>query len=158
MRNIFLCLVLSGMTSAVLAETIRLSEPVQSDARSETFGAVMASDVEPLTLSAVLATPDKFKSEPVAIKVKVQKVCQKKGCFFVAQDGATSIRVAFKDYSFFVPTDIGGKTVTLVGLLQERELSDEEAAHYSKDLGGDSQMPAGWMHELIASSVRIPRS
>lgn len=138
-------------------EPIRLSEPVASDAASETFGAHIDKALEPKTLAQVLQTPDTFLENDFALEVPVKKVCQKKGCFFVAQEGPATIRVEFKDYDFFVPTDIAGKTVTLVGRLKERELSEEDAKHYSNDLGEQGSIRAGLMHEIVASAVRVPK-
>ena len=75
----------------------------------------------------------------------------------MAQEGPATIRVAFKDYGFFVPTDIAGKTVTLAGTLKKRELSAEEADHYSKDLDDEGSVRAGSTYEIVATAVRVPR-
>src|SRR5690606_33186339 len=48
---------------------------------------------------------------------KVVEVCKKKGCFVrVLREGdGDPILVRFKDYGFFMPQDIVGKTVVLEG-------------------------------------------
>ena len=94
------------------AEGLRLSEPVAEDASSETFGSPLDEGLTPITLGQALAEPAKYFNQTVAVETKVGKVCQKKGCFFIAQQGSNSMRVSFKDYSFFVPTNISGQTVT----------------------------------------------
>ena len=67
------------------------------------------------------------------------------------------IRVSFKDYAFFVPTDTGGKTVTLTGTLIERTLTEEQAAHFRQDAGSDT-IHAGKVYEIVADAVSIPKS
>lgn len=158
MKSSIIALLFLSFATVSLADTVRLSEPVTVDEESETFGAEIGSGHKNTTLSDVLSAPDDYLAEEFALQVEVKKVCQKKGCFFVAQEGATTIRVEFKDYGFFVPTDIGGKTVTLVGTLKEREMSEEDAAHYSKDLGEEGSIKAGLMHEIVATAVRVPRN
>ena len=69
------------------------------------------------------------------------------------------MRVAFKDYGFFVPTDISGRDVTLVGELRQVELSAEQAAHFEEDMGStDVAVAPGPRFEIVASSVRVPKN
>lgn len=141
------------------SKVVRLSEPVAVTETHETFGAVMPDDAEPMSLSALVAQHEEYANKSVVIEARVSQVCQKKGCFFIAQDGATTIRVSFKDYSFFVPTDISGRDVTLVGELQRVELSEEQAAHMAADLGSaDSDVAPGPQFEIVATAVRVPIS
>ena len=84
-------------------------------------------------------------------------MCQKKGCFFIAQHAGKAIRVTFKDYSFFVPTDIAGRKVTLVGELIQNEVSEAQATHLSKDLGEQGSVKRGVQYQLVASSVKVPK-
>jgi hypothetical protein len=87
-------------------------------------------------------------------------VCQRKGCFLIAQDGEHVARVTFRDYGFFVPTDSTGKTVTLVGTLGRRTLDEAQAKHYAEDAGKNPAEVTGPQMEyaIVASSVIIPRS
>ncbi|MEO1034044.1 MAG: DUF4920 domain-containing protein [Pseudomonadota bacterium] len=143
-----------------LAETvaIRLSEPVASTDTYEDFGAALPATLSPRSLRDVLADPSVNADEDVTVTARIEQVCQKKGCFFIAQDGETVARVVFKEYSFFVPTDSSGKTVTFVGRVQQNELSADDAAHLDKDLKAEpGTNRAGTETLLIASAVRIPR-
>ena len=138
---------------------IRLSEPVEVTDTHETFGSAMPESVEPVSLSMLVANHGDYIGKSVAVETRVSKVCRKKGCFFIAQDGATVVRVSFKDYSFFVPTDIGGQQVTLMGELQLKEVSAEQAEHYAADLGAESaEMAPGPQFEIVATAVRVPIS
>ncbi len=75
----------------------------------------------------------------------------------IANSGGQAVRVSFRDYGFFVPTDTSGKTVTLTGTLIERQLSEEQAAHFRADAGSDT-IQAGKVYEIVADSVSIPKS
>ena len=140
------------------APVIRLSEPVETTAEAETFGTPFVESSSLIELTALLDNTDQYLGRPVSVSARVAQVCQKKGCFFIAQDGDATIRVSFKDYGFFVPTDIGGRRVTLAGELVRRDLSADQADHYNADLGGtDKAVQAGVVYEIVATSVRVPR-
>jgi hypothetical protein len=49
-------------------------------------------------------------------------------------DGQT-MRVSFKDYGFFVPKDIAGKTVVIDGEAKMKTTSVAELQHYAEDAG-----------------------
>jgi len=112
-----------------------------------------------LSLGDLVKDNDKYQDQEVLLATRIAKVCQKKGCFFVAQDGAATARVSFKDYGFFIPTDSGGKDVILLGTFSRKNVSKEEAEHYAKDLGetADSS-PERFQYSIVASAVKIPRS
>ncbi|WP_293903079.1 DUF4920 domain-containing protein [Sphingobacterium sp. UBA5670] len=70
------------------------------------------------------------------IEGKVVEVCKKKGCFMTLQrDGEEPITVRFKDYGFFMPADIIGKTVVIEGIAKKKEVSVASLQHAAKDLG-----------------------
>ena len=137
---------------------IRLSEPVEQTADFETFGASLDESVPMVALADLAKDGGDLVGHPVRVVARVAEVCQKKGCFFVAQEGSSIVRISFKDYGFFVPTDIGGKRVTLVGEVVMREITPDEAAHYAEDLGtAGSPVEPGRVYEIVATSVRVPR-
>jgi hypothetical protein len=66
----------------------------------------------------------------------VESVCQVKGCWMkVKLDNGETMRVMFKDYAFFVPKDITGKTVVFEGEAQKKMVPVEHLQHYAKDAG-----------------------
>lgn len=150
--TLFSLLILANSSQA---EVIRLSEPVQSDEGSETFGAPIDTLPSMTTIIELLSKPETYEDKIFAVTATVKKVCQKKGCFFIAQQDNNVIRVAFKDYGFFVPTDIGNRSVTMIGELSRREISDSEAKHLSADLGEKGSIQSGILYEIIATSVRV---
>ena len=157
MRNLLMGLALV-VSAAAQADVIRLSEPVSNTETTETFAnaPVEFDAAAAVSLANLLDDAEALAGKQIVVQTRVAKVCQKKGCFFIAQQGAHSVRVSFKDYGFFVPTDSGGKEVTLLGELVEREVSEAEARHFAEDLGG-AEVPAGKRYEIVASAVRIPR-
>ncbi len=66
----------------------------------------------------------------------VDAVCQKKGCWMtiLAPDSST-LRVTFKDYGFFVPMDIAGKTAIMEGKAYYDTVSVETLRHFAEDEG-----------------------
>ena len=137
-------------------DVIRLSDPVESTDTYEVFGAPAPEDAKAIELSELLEGGDDYLGQSVLVSTRVAQVCQKKGCFFIAQDGDHVARVSFVDYSFFVPTDISGKTVTLAGELVRVELSPEQAEHFSEDVSEDGGIQPGPQYEIVATSVTVP--
>jgi hypothetical protein len=84
-------------------------------------------------IKTVLADFNKYKGKKVLVEAKVGKVCASKGCWMVLE--SKDIRVKFKDYAFFVPMSLIGKTVQVEGVIKETTLTKEEAAHYAEDAG-----------------------
>ena len=140
------------------AEVIRLSEPVAQTADSETFGSPLDEAVPAVSLEQIAGDGERFVGQSVRVEARVSEVCQKKGCFFIAQEGSSIVRISFKDYGFFVPTDISGKRVTFVGEVVAKEITQEAAEHFAEDIGDKATvMEPGMTYEVVASSVRVPR-
>jgi transcriptional regulator of heat shock response len=140
-------------------KVLRLSEPVATSDNSETFGSVINTALPKVSMSDLVTNSAEYVGKGFQVETKVAKVCQKKGCFFIAQQGNNVMRVAFKDYSFFVPTDSTGKTVTLAGELIQKEMTAEQVAHFNQDMqGGSAAIKEGLVYEILANSVVIPKA
>lgn len=64
----------------------------------------------------------------------VTSVCQSKGCFMnLEMPNGETMFVNFKDYAFFMPKDIAGKTVVLDGFAERKETSVEDLQHFAED-------------------------
>ena len=100
---------------------------------TKTFGGARTLTGDALTLSSALGTAK--PGAPVLVTATAEQVCVKKGCWMVLKDGETSVRVTFKDYGFFVPKEIVGKSVTVEGLLEEKVVTEKEQRHYASDAG-----------------------
>ena len=146
-------------TFSISAEVIRLSEPVAQDDETETFGVIFDKSLPTLSMEELVIDSSTHLTKPFQVKVRIAKVCQKKGCFFIAQQDQYILRVSFRDYGFFIPTDSSGKTVTLAGELVQKDISPEQAAHFKADLKSETDiLKSGVVYEIVADSVRIPRS
>jgi hypothetical protein len=73
------------------------------------------------------------------------------------------VRVTFKDYGFFVPKDMSGRTVIVEGVISEKVLSQDLARHYAEDAGKSQEeieKIVGDQKEytMIAETVLVPQS
>ena len=74
------------------------------------------------------------KIENVAVKGEVVDVCAKKGCWItIKTENNERFFVKMKDYAYFVPTALKGKTVVLEGKAEEKVISVNELKHYAED-------------------------
>jgi hypothetical protein len=75
-------------------------------------------------------------TDDVVVTGTVEEVCQVKGCWMtLAADDDVSMRVSFKDYDFFVPKDIHGRTVVIKGKGEISITSVADLQHYAEDEG-----------------------
>ena len=109
----------------------------------------------------VLDTPSDYIGKTVKLEGVARKICQKKGCWMTL-DAAPhgSIKVTFKDYGFFVPMDIAGRSVIIEGQVDQSEVSDETREHYEKEEGmspeeADEVIEAGRNLSIVANGVII---
>lgn len=81
------------------------------------------------------AMPQAFTEDEIIIKTNVTEVCPKKGCWMKIKGNAPSeeLRVTFKDYGFFVPTNLVGKEVALKGRYVKHVETVDEQKHLLKD-------------------------
>ena len=155
---VFMAIGISPGLSAAESEVIRLSEPVEVTPAYEVFGSKLSEAGEPLSLGDLMEDNQKYLEQEVLVETRIAKVCQKKGCFFVAQEGQSTARVTFKDYGFFIPTDSGGKTVVLLGTFSRKSVSKEQAEHYAADLGETAAAkPEKFEYSIVASAIKVPR-
>ncbi|RSK43999.1 DUF4920 domain-containing protein [Hymenobacter rigui] len=101
----------------------------------KTYGAaITAEGAQPLSaLNTVLGSQD---SAQVKLVGKADAVCQAKGCWLTMKTPeGQEMRVRFKDYAFFVPKDISGKTVVINGWAHRETVPVSDLQHYAKDAG-----------------------
>ncbi|MFX0558106.1 DUF4920 domain-containing protein [Maribacter sp. CXY002] len=68
----------------------------------------------------------------------VKEVCKVKGCWMILElYNNEEVMVRFKDYAFFMPTDIQGKDVIVNGVAFVEEMSIEDQRHFAKDGGAN---------------------
>jgi len=129
-------LILEIMKKIILSLTFALVATftfAQSDYKGEKFG----EEVKPGNINAVAKVESVMgdnKTANMKVEGKVIEVCKKKGCWMVLEtpDGK-GMRVTFKDYGFFMPKDIAGRTVVIEGLAKRQTISVEKLRHYAED-------------------------
>lgn len=76
-------------------------------------------------------------------EAEVAEVCQNKGCWMrVNLPNDETVMVRFKDYGFFVPKDISGKTVVVEGKAFISEVAEDERRHMAEDAGASDSLIA----------------
>ena len=82
------------------------------------------------------------KNDTAAVKLigRVLDVCSAKGCWMTMRvNDSTEAFVKMKDYAFFVPEKLKGKTVVLEGIAFVKTTSVEELKHYAEDAGKSAE-------------------
>ena len=124
---------------------------------AESFGAPIELTRE-TPLREVAQRPEEIGDDPVLVRGRVADVCQRKGCWTILQDGDARVRVRFKDYGFFVPTDCSGREALVEGVVEVKTLSADLARHYEEETaGGDPATVTGPRREvsMVATGVRL---
>ncbi|TAF97700.1 MAG: DUF4920 domain-containing protein [Cytophagia bacterium] len=123
MKKLIIVSLLSIATSAAFAQ-----EEVFAGKKITETGAIAAAEL-PQKMAEKTAMPAKVTGT-------VESVCKAKGCWMKVktEDGQT-MRVTFKDYGFFVPKDIEGKTVVFEGEAKVKTTPVAELQHYAEDAG-----------------------
>lgn len=103
---------------------------------AQQYGAPLKSR-EAVSIDSALQQLTSKDSVQVVVQSKVDKVCQAKGCWLGLSNAKGDVRVTFKDYGFFVPPNLIGKTVLVEGKLEKVTMSLAETRHYVEDEGGD---------------------
>lgn len=130
-----LCAFVFAMTTVALAqENITPAKPgIQYGKAINAKKAISVKKLED-TLKSKKEFTGKIEGEVVG-------VCKKKGCFLtLKREGQEDpIMVRFKDYGYFVPADIVGKTVVLEGKAKVKELSVKQLQHNAEDAGKSAE-------------------
>jgi len=151
MKNaVFFCLTLLLAATAVLAADVVKR------------GAPLSKDAKPTPMATVLAAPEKYQKDAVVVEGVIENVCQMKGCWMqlTPEAGKAGMRVTFKDYGFFVPTDSKGMKARAEGVVEVKTLSKEQADHLEHEDGAKlTRNPDGTAREVsfVASGVELTR-
>jgi hypothetical protein len=114
---------------------------------------------ETVALANVIANPGDYQGKTVRIEAQIEQVCVKKGCWMILEDGEESVRVTFKDYGFFVPTDTKpGSVARIDAVVSVETISEEAARHYAEETeGGEPEKIEGPQEvvSVVAQGVEI---
>jgi hypothetical protein len=125
-RNTIFLTILSIMT-IILAASCRSG--------GATYGEELTLE-QTTSLAALFADPRAYSGQEVLVSGRIIRVCQEMGCWLALDAGnEEELIVRFKDYAFFVPKDLAGKTARVQGIftaeVDESHLHehDEEETH-----------------------------
>lgn len=138
MNALCIALFTAILTTAPLVHggpTNNAASAITADARTEVWTSHGAGVKSKSRIRLAQAVAEKKFNTTIALTATVSDVCQVKGCWMILVDGDAKVRVTFKDYAFFMPKDLAGKTVVVEGVLTEEILSEKDARHYAEDAG-----------------------
>lgn len=126
-----------------------------------TRGAAIDPNTPVVSLTELLLKPGQYTKAPVVVDGVITKACANKGCWMqiAPQAGQDGVRVTFKDYGFFVPTDSKGLRARAEGVATVKKLSKKDADHLE---GEGVKLPRnedGTAYEVsfVASGVELRR-
>ena len=136
---------------------ILLSVLLSTSVLADNYGAPLTLD-KTISVAEAISIAATNTNEPVLVEGKIGSVCQAKGCWMGFTSDAGDIRVTFKDYGFFVPLSVIGKTVQAEGIVEKVVLSLADSKHLVKDGGGDPESVTEPLveYQMVASGVVIP--
>lgn len=127
------------LTVACLVTSITVAQAPKSAVKGQTYGEKISKDgaIPVAKLEDRMANIETLNTK---ITGKVLEVCTKKGCWLKLENGTNEpLTVTFKDYAFFMPTDIIGKTIALDGFSKKTTSTVEELKHFAEDAGKSKQ-------------------
>jgi hypothetical protein len=147
---------MSALEFAMKVALVALLGLTSVAAVAEQYGAPVTAK-NPVSLDAAVKQLGAKNSIRVTVQSKVDKVCQAKGCWLGLVNAGGDVRVTFKDYAFFVPPSLSGKTVLVEGILEKVTMGLEETKHYVQDAGGDpaTVMEPKVEYRIVASGVEV---
>jgi hypothetical protein len=119
---------------ALLCSQISFAQPPSGKAKPGTVYGAKTDDKNAVAASELISLLKSKDTVTVKVKATVVDVCSKKGCWMTFKINETEQAfVKMKDYGFFVPMDLVGKTVVLDGHAFTKTTSVAELKHYAED-------------------------
>jgi len=137
--------------SLILALAGLLSLPAMAGDVRVYGGEMPAGDAVPVSqaidaLDTHVGTPGKFTG-------RITQVCQKMGCWLILEDDGRHARVMARDHAYGVPTDSSGRA-EVFGVLEVRELSQEQAEHFAEDAGQQGEVDLR-EYRIVADAIAL---
>jgi hypothetical protein len=128
----------SVLTALGLAVTLLLTVP----AFAADYGKALSA-AQPVKLSELIASPDKYVGKVVKVEGLVTDVCAKRGCWMmIAGDKEfQTIRIKVDDGVIVFPMEAKGKKAVAEGTFTKIDLSKEQALEYQKHMAEEQKRP-----------------
>lgn len=96
----------------------------------------VVKEADAVSASILLQKVESSGSFKGKVSGQIKEVCTNKGCWFAMElPNGSSMRVTFKDYGFFIPTNSQGFPITIEGIATLTETDVETLRHYAEDQG-----------------------
>lgn len=120
----------------------------------EVYGDSTITEAGAMDPAGFLAEMEGKDSLNAKLKTVVTEACSRKGCWMKLDMGnGKEMRVRFKDYGFFVPTEgMEGKQVVVEGKAYTDTTSVEDLRHYAEDAGKSEEEIAAINEPMIETS------
>jgi len=103
------------------------------------YGNIVKVD-EVATTAEMISSVEETGEFTGKISGEIKEVCTKKGCWFSMDlPNGESMRVTFKDYAFFLPTNSQGFPIVIEGVATLTETDVETLRHYAEDKGASKE-------------------
>jgi hypothetical protein len=128
----------SIQTAIALAATFLLTVP----ALAANYGKDLSA-VQPVKLSELIASPDKYVGKVVKVEGLVTDVCAKRGCWMTLAGDKEfqTIRIKVDDGVIVFPMEAKGKKAVAEGTFTKIDLSKEQALEYQKHQAEEQKRP-----------------
>ena len=138
MQKLLIALTIITLASCGGNQTTEPIEVVVENAMAFYGDTIVADDA--MTAETFLMKMEGQDSLPAKLTVTINQTCQMKGCWMkVDMENGEEMRVSFKDYGFFVPTEgVDGKTAIMEGYAYTDTVSVDMLKHLAED-GGQSE-------------------
>lgn len=124
------------LLSFAIVMTVMLvnAQPPEGKALPGDYYGEKVTSTDAINISEIPAKLEQKETFDTKIRAKVLDVCPKKGCWLkLAVNDSTTAFVKMKDYGFFAPLAIKGKTIVLDGEAELKTTSVDELRHYAED-------------------------
>ena len=101
---------------------------------AQSFGEKINKD-NMLSIKTVIDANSTYLGKDLVVRGKVDRLCVKKGCWLNLGDNKDFVRVTFKNYGIFVPSNFLGKEVAVKGVFDIKEESVKRRKHLMEDEG-----------------------
>lgn len=117
-------------------ESTTKSEPIGEAARVPGFYGANLNENAVSGTSEMISAVEASGTFTGKIAGQIKEVCTKKGCWFTMElANGELMRVTFKDYGFFIPTNSQGFPIILEGVATLSETDVNTLKHFAEDQG-----------------------
>ena len=90
-----------------------------------------------VSLAKIMENPSKYAGKNVRVEGVIVRSCKMEGCWMelAPSQTAKSVRVTFKNHSYFIPLNAAGATAKAEGVFSVKTLSKAEVDHLINDDG-----------------------